>query len=186
MSEKINTKKMVSHKLHQENSCKFNSAWEQMVKAYTRLRLLNLDADAIPHHPKEITLERLMAYVDEKKIGVNDQTKKYYDGILFRATKDIKFIRMFFDTYPLIEIEVNEKTNGFYERALTAKNKAEVLDALSLIDVPKGDGIPKVVVSYGHKWEQSLTDAQILIGKAGQKINLSGLDRPTKYLKKWE
>lgn len=185
MSEKINTKKMVSHKLHQENSCKFNCAWEQMVKAYTRLRHLNLDADAIPHQPKEITLERLMASVDEKKIGVNDQTKKYYDGILFRATKDIKFIRMFFDTYPLIEIEVNE-TCGFYERALTAKNKAEVLDALSLIDVPKGDGIPTMVVSFGPKWEQSLTDAQIVIGKAGQKINLSGLERPTKYLRVWE
>lgn len=185
MSEKINTKKMVSHKLHQENSCKFNYAWEQMVKAYTRLRDLNLAADAIPHHPKEITLERLTVFVNEKKIGVNEQTKKYYDGILFRATKDIKFIRMFFNTYPLIEIEVDE-TDCFFERALTAKNKADVLEALSLIDVPVGDGIPTIKYTFGPKWEQSLVDTQIVIGKAGQKINLSGLERPTKYLRVWE
>ncbi len=176
MSEKINTKKMVSHKLHQENSCKFNSAWEEMVKAYTRLRLLNLDADAIPHHPKEITLERLMAYVDEKNIGVNDQTKKYYDSILFRATKYIKIIRKFFGTYPQIEIEVDE-TNCFFDRALSAKNKADVLDGLSMIDVPMVDGVPII----GDFLETIWTESKLLVGKAGKLINLTGLNRPTKY-----
>lgn len=176
--------KIVSRSLVSKNLDEFKRKKQNLVDAYNRLPR-HLSTDAIPHHPKEITLERLMAYVDEKKIGVNDQTKKYYDGILFRATKDIKFIRMFFDTYPLIEIEVNE-TYGFYERALTAKNKAEVLDALSLVDVPVGDGIPTKKITFGPKWEQSLVDTQIVIGKAGQKINLSGLDRPTKYLKKWE
>lgn len=173
VKKETKTKKVVSQKLRQENSCKFNCEWEQMVGAYALLRNLNLADDAIPHDPKEITLERLTVFVNEKKIGVNEQTKKYYDGILFRATKYIKIIRKFFGTYPQIEIEVDE-TNCFFDRALSAKNKADVLDGLSMIDVPVVDGVPII----GDFFETIWTESKLLVGKAGKLINLSGLERP--------
>lgn len=163
--------KMVSHELYSDNYDKLMLAWEKVLEAYARLRQLNMSRDAIPHHPKEITLERLTVFVNEKKIGVNEQTKKYYDGILFRAKSDIQIIKDFFGNYPKIEVELDEGTI-FFERALIIKNRHDVLIAKSMINVPKGDGIPTVAVSFGPQFRFTLVDSVIKKGKAGEKIDL--------------
>ena len=163
--------KMVSHELYSDNYDKLMLAWEKVLEAYARLRQLNMSRDAIPHNPKEITLDRLTVFVNEMKIGVNEQTKKYYDDIIFRAKSDIQIIKDFFGNYPKIEVELDEGTI-FFERALSIKNRHDVLIEKSMINVPKGDGTPTVTVSFGPQFRFTLVDSVIKKGKAGEKIDL--------------
>lgn len=162
---------MVSQELYSDNEIKFTLAWEKVVEAYTKLRHLNQCADAIPHNPKEITLERLTAYVENMKDGANEQTVKYYDGILWGAQKDIKTIREFFECYPSAEVDVDD-TTMFFERAIKCKNKADVVEALSLVDIHAVDGITTMKISYGPNFEHLIEKTEIRHGKAGKKIDL--------------
>lgn len=128
--------KIVSRKLVSQNLDEFKRKEQNLVDAYNRLPR-HLGNDAIPPDPREITAERLTAYVDKMKSTLpedNKQGRLVWDNLRSDALVNIKYIREFFASFPLSEFEVNLTLQP--ENRLKIKNAMEAIEAVSTVEIP--------------------------------------------------
>lgn len=128
--------KIVSRSLVSKNLDVFKRKKQNMVDAYNRLPQ-HLSIDAIPHDPREITAERLTAYVEKMKATIpedNKQGKSVWDNLLSKSLMNIKYIREFFASFPLAEFEVDMTQQP--ENRLKCKNAMEAIEAVSTVEIP--------------------------------------------------
>ena len=110
--------------------------YKNMVDGYCRLPR-HCGENAIPLNPKEITAERFTKYVEKMMSGLNEEQKLVWKKLLSDALMNIRFIRNFFDVFPLAEFAVDENISTPSEKRLTCNNKVEAIRAVSEIDVPE-------------------------------------------------
>ena len=130
LPEKIATMGLVSHNLDE-----FKRKKQNLVDAYNSIR--NFSIEAVPLDPREITAERLTAYVEKMKATIpedNKQGRLVWDNMLSDALMEIKHIREFFAAFPSAEFEVNLTLQP--ENRLKCKNAMEAIDAVSSVDIP--------------------------------------------------
>ncbi len=128
--------KIVSRSLVNKNLDEFKRKKQNMVDAYNHLPR-HLSTDAIPHDPREITAERLTAYVEKMKATIpedNKQGRLVWDNLLSDALMEIKHIREFFAAFPSAEFEVNLTLQP--ENRLKCKNAMEAISAVSSVEIP--------------------------------------------------
>lgn len=128
--------KIVSRSMVSKNLDEFNRRKKDMVDAYNNLPR-HLSTDAIPHDPREITAERLTAYIEKMKATIpedNKQGRLVWDNLLSDALMNIKYIREFFASFSLAEFEVNPVAQS--ENRLKCKNAMEAIEAVSTVEVP--------------------------------------------------
>ncbi len=128
--------KIVSRSLVSKNLDEFKRKEQNLIDAYNRLPR-HLSTDAIPHNPREITAERLTAYIEKMKATIpedNKQGRLVWDNLLSDALMNIKYIREFFASFPLAEFEVNPVAQS--ENRLKCKNAMEAVEAVSTVEVP--------------------------------------------------
>lgn len=133
---KIMPKTIVPNRLLSAKLGEWNTLYKNMVDAYKRLPR-HLGEDAIPLNPKEITAERLTSYVNRMTANLNDQQKQVWRNLLSDALMNIKFIRKFFEVFPLSEFDVDRNVSTPAEKRFTCTNKDEAINAVSTIDVPE-------------------------------------------------
>lgn len=130
--------KIVSRILVSKNLDEFNRKKQNLVDAYNHLPR-HLSTDAIPHNPREITAEKLTAYVEKMKATLpedNKQGRLVWDNLLSDALMNIKYIREFFASFPLAEFEVNDSINAQPEQRLKCTNAMQVVNDLSIVEIP--------------------------------------------------
>ena len=130
LPEKIATMGLVSHNLDE-----FKRKKQNLVDAYNSIR--NFSIEAVPLDPREITAERLTAYVEKMKATIpedNKQGRLVWDNMLSDALMEIKHIREFFAAFPSAEFEVNLTLQP--ENRLKCKIAMEAIDAVSSVDIP--------------------------------------------------
>lgn len=110
--------------------------YKNMVDAYCRLPR-HCGQEAIPLNPKEITAERLTAYVNRMMSNLNEQQQLAWKNLLSDALMNIKFIRNFFDVFPLAEFDVDENVSTPQDKRFKCVNKVEAINAVSTINVPE-------------------------------------------------
>lgn len=128
--------KIVSRSLVSKNLDEFKGKKHNLIDAYNRLPR-HLSIDAIPHDPREITAERLTAYVEKMKATIPDDNKQgrlVWDNMLSDALMNIKYIREFFASFPLAEFEVNPVAQP--ENRLKCKNAMEAIEGVSTVEIP--------------------------------------------------
>ena len=128
--------KIVSRSLVNKNLDEFKRKKQNMVDAYNHLPR-HLGTDAIPHDPREITAERLTAYVDKMKSTLpedNKQGRLVWDNLRSDALVNIKAIREFFTAFPLAEFEVDMTQQP--ENRLKCKNAMEAIEGVSTVEIP--------------------------------------------------
>ena len=138
MEKEVKTlpEKIVSRILVSKNLDEFNRKKQNLVDAYNHLPR-HLSADAIPYNPREITAERLTAYVEKMKATLpedNKQGRLVWDNLLSDALMNIKYIREFFTAFPSAEFEVDMTQQP--EKRIYCKNAMEVIEAVSTVEVP--------------------------------------------------
>lgn len=129
-------KSIVPNRLLSAKLGEWNTLYKNMVDAYKRLPR-HLGEDAIPLNPKEITAERLTTYVNRMTANLNDQQKLVWRNLLSDALMNIKFIRKFFDVFPLSKFDVDRNVSTPAEKRFTCTNKDEAINAVSTTDVPE-------------------------------------------------
>ena len=129
-------KTIVPNRLLSAKLGEWNTLYKNMVDAYKRLPR-HLGEDAIPLNPKEITAERLTSYVNRMTTNLNDQQKQVWRNLLSDALMNIKFIRKFFEVFPLSEFDVDRNVSTPAEKRFTCTNKDEAINAVSTIDVDR-------------------------------------------------
>ena len=128
--------KIVYRSLVSKNQDEFKLKKQNMVDAYNRLPQ-HLGTDAIPHNPREITAERLTAYVEKMKATIpedNKQGRLGWDNLLSESLMKIKYIREFFTAFPSAEFEVDRAKQP--ENRLKCKNAMEAIEAVSTVEIP--------------------------------------------------
>lgn len=128
--------KIVSRSLVSKNLDEFKRKEQNLIDAYNRLPR-HLSTDAIPHNPREITAERLTAYIEKMKATIpedNKQGRLEWDNMLSDALMEIKHIREFFAAFQSAEFEVNPVAQS--ENRLKCKNAMEAVEAVSTVEVP--------------------------------------------------
>ena len=128
--------KIVSRSLVSKNLDEFKRKEQNLIDAYNRLPR-HLSTDAIPHDPREITVERLTAYVEKMKATIpedNKQGRLEWDNMLSDALMEIKHIREFFAAFQSAEFEVNPVAQS--ENRLKCKNAMEAIEAVSTVEIP--------------------------------------------------
>lgn len=128
--------KIVSRRLVSLNLDEFKRKEQNLIDAYNRLPR-HLSTDAIPHDPREITAERLTAYVDKMKSTLpedNKQGRLVWDNLRSDSLMNIKPIREFFAAFPSAEFEVNPVAQS--ENRLKCKNAMEAIEAVSTVEIP--------------------------------------------------
>ena len=129
-------KRIVPMSLESEKLGEFNTLYKLMVEAYARLPFY-LGEEALPLNPKEITGERLRAYIEKMSKRLNEEQKKVWQKLYSDAIMHIKTIRKFFDAFPDAEFEVIDNISTPKEKRITCINKIAVIRAVSEIDMPK-------------------------------------------------
>lgn len=128
--------KIVSRSLVSKNLDVFKRKKQNMVDAYNRLPR-HLGNDAIPLDPREITAERITAYVEKMKQTIpedNKQGRLWWDNLRSEALMNIKPIREFFEAFPSAEFEVNPLAQS--ENRVKCKNTMDAIEAVSTVEVP--------------------------------------------------
>lgn len=128
--------KIVSRSLVSKNLDEFKRKKQNLIDAYNRLPQ-HLSTDAIPHNPREITAERLTAYVEKMKATIpedNKQGRLVWDNLLSESLMKIKYIREFFNAFPSAEFEVDRAKQP--ENRLKSKNAMEAIEAVSTVEIP--------------------------------------------------
>ena len=128
--------KIVSRSLVSKNLDEFKRKEQNLIDAYNRLPR-HLSTDAIPHDPREITVERLTAYVEKMKATIpedNKQERFVWDNLRSDSLMNIKPIREFFAAFPSAEFEVNPVAQS--ENRLKCKNAMEAIEAVSTVEIP--------------------------------------------------
>jgi hypothetical protein len=128
--------KIVSRRLVSINLGEFKRKEQNLVDAYNRLPR-HLGNDAIPLDPREITAERLTAYVEKMKATIpedNKQGRLVWDNLRSDSLMNIKPIREFFAAFPSAEFEVNPVAQS--ENRLKCKNAMEAIEAVSTVEIP--------------------------------------------------
>ena len=128
--------KIVSRSLVSKNLDEFKRKKQNLVDAYNRLPR-HLSTDAIPHDPREITAERLTAYIEKMKATIpedNKQGRLVWDNLLSDALMNIKYIREFFAAFPSAEFEVDMAQQP--ENRLKCKNAMEAIEGVSTVEIP--------------------------------------------------
>ena len=128
--------KIVSRRLVSINLGEFKRKEQNLVDAYNRLPR-HLGNDAIPLDPREITAERLTAYVEKMKATIpedNKQGRLVWDNLLSDALMNIKPIREFFAAFPSAEFEVDMAQQP--ENRLKCKNAMEAIEDVSTVEIP--------------------------------------------------
>ena len=128
--------KIVSRKFASKNLDEFKRKKQDLVDAYNSLPR-HLSTDAIPQDPREITAERLTAYVEKMKATIpedNKQGRLVWDKMLSDALMNIKYIREFFTSFPSAEFEVNPTLQP--ENRLKCKNAMEAIEGVSTVVIP--------------------------------------------------
>lgn len=153
--------KIVSRILVSKNLDVFKRKKQNMVDAYNRLPK-HLGTEAIPHDPREITAERLTAYVEKMKATIpedNKEGRSVWDNLLSESLMNIKPIREFFAAFPSAEFEVNPVTQP--ENRVKCKNTMEAIEAVSTVEVPAEcmeyfEKIQAFVIALNdmHDWER--------------------------------
>lgn len=129
-------KRIVPNGLESENLGKFNSLYKNMVSAYVRLPF-HLSEEGLPRNPKEISSERLHAYIENLTKGLNEEQKNVWQKLYSDAVMQIKTIRQFFEAFPDAEFEVTDNISIPREKRITCINKVAAIRAVSEIDVPE-------------------------------------------------
>lgn len=129
-------KKIVPDGLQSAKLGEWSRLYKNMVDAYCRLPR-HCGQDAIPLNPKEITAERMTAYVNRMMSNLNDQQQLVWKNLLSDALMNIKFIRNFFDVFPLAEFDVDENVSTPQDKRFKCVNKVEAINAVSTINVPE-------------------------------------------------
>ena len=153
--------KIVSRRLVSINLGEFKRKEQNLVDAYNRLPR-HLGNDAIPLDPREITAERLTAYVDKMKSTLpedNKQGRLVWDNLRSDALVNIKAIREFFTAFPLAEFEVYPTLQP--ENRVKCKNTMEAIEAVSTVEVSADcreyfEKIQAFVIALNdmHDWER--------------------------------
>lgn len=153
--------KIVSRSLVSKNLDVFKRKKQNMVDAYNRLPK-HLGTEAIPHDPREITAERLTAYVEKMKATIpedNKEGRSVWDNLLSESLMNIKPIREFFAAFPSAEFEVNPVAQP--ENRVKCKNTMEAIEAVSTVEVPAEcreyfEKIQAFVIALNdmHDWER--------------------------------
>ena len=129
-------KRIVPNGLESENLGKFNSLYKNMVSAYVRLPF-HLSEEGLPRNPKEISSERLHAYIENLTKGLNEEQKNVWQKLYSDAVMQIKTIRQFFDAFPDAEFEVIDNISTPKEKRIACTNKVAIVRAASEIEVPE-------------------------------------------------
>ena len=127
--------RIVPNNLENANTGKWNVLYKNLVISYGRLPL-HLGDKALPKNPKEITEERLSAYIERITKKLNEEQKNVWQKLYSDAVMQIKAIRQFFETFPSAEFEVSDNISMSREQRITCINKVEAIRAVSEIDVP--------------------------------------------------
>jgi len=128
--------KIVYRSMVSKNLDEFKRKKQNLIDAYNRLPR-HLSTDAIPHDPREITAERLTAYIEKMKATIpedNKQGRLVWDNLLSDALMNIKYIREFFAAFPSAEFEVNLTLQP--ENRLKCKNAMEAIEGVSTVEIP--------------------------------------------------
>lgn len=128
-------KRIISNGLQSAKLGEWSRLYKNMVDAYCRLPR-HCGEEAIPLNPKEITAERLTVYVDRMMSGLNEEQKLVWKNLLSDALMNIKFIRIFFDVFPVAEFDVDRNPSTPTDKRFKCRNKVETINAVSEIDVP--------------------------------------------------
>lgn len=129
-------KRIVPMSLESEKLGEFNTLYKLMVEAYARLPF-HLGEEALPLNPKEITGERLRAYIEKMSKGLNEEQKKVWQKLYSDAIMHIKTIRKFFEVFPDAKFEESDNINKPKDQRITCVNKVAAIRAVSEIDIPK-------------------------------------------------
>ena len=127
---------IVSRSLVSKNLDEFKRKEQNLIDAYNRLPR-HLSTDAIPHDPREITAERLTAYIEKMKATLpedNERGRLEWDNMLSDALMSIKIIQEFFAAFPSAEFEVNPLAQS--ENRVKCKNTMDAIEAVSTVEVP--------------------------------------------------
>lgn len=153
--------KIVSRSLVSKNLDDFKRKEQNLIDAYNRLPR-HLSTDAIPHNPREITAERLTAYIEKMKATIpedNKQGRLVWDNLLSESLMKIKYIREFFTAFPSAEFEVDMAQQP--ENRLKCKNAMEAIEAVSAVEIPAEckEYFEKVqafadAINDMHEWER--------------------------------
>ena len=153
--------KIVSRSLVNKNLDEFKRKKQNLIDAYNRLPR-HLSTDAIPHDPREITVERLTAYIEKMKATLpedNERGRLEWDNMLSDALMEIKHIREFFAAFQSAEFEVNPVAQS--ENRLKCKNAMEAIAAVSTVEIPAecNEYFEKVkafanALNDMHEWER--------------------------------
>ena len=128
--------KIVSRRLVSLNLDDFNRKKQGLVDAYNRLPK-HLGTEAIPLDPREITVERLTAYIEKMKATIpedNKQGRLVWDNLRSDSLMNIKPIREFFAAFPAAEFEVDMTQQP--ENRVKCKNTMDAIEAVSTVEIP--------------------------------------------------
>lgn len=127
--------RIVSNGRLSEKTAEFNALYQQMVDSYMKLPS-HLGTEAIPFNPKKITGERLADYVKKMQQGLPEEGKKVWQKLYSDAMMQIKFIQVFFESFPSAEFEVKENPMSRHN-SFTCINKKEAIEKAAEIEVPE-------------------------------------------------
>lgn len=133
LPEKIVSRSLVSKYLDD-----FKRKKQNLMDAYNRLPQ-HLSTDAIPHNPREITAERLTAYVEKMKATIpedNKQGRLVWDDLRSDSLINIKAIQEFFEAFPDAEFVVTNNISQPRENRIACTNKSDVINKAAEVEVP--------------------------------------------------
>ena len=135
MEENVLPKKILSTKESQKLLGEFNERLKNMKAAYARLPF-HCGTDAIPLNPKEISDERFKAHVERMKSGLYDEKSKLaWDRMYSDFLMNYKFIKAFFDLFPMAVFSCDERQSMPSERRFACINKMECINEASMVEV---------------------------------------------------
>lgn len=128
-------KRIIPNGLQSAKLGEWSRLYKNMVDAYKRLPF-HCGEEAIPLNPKEITESRFKSYVERMMRSLNEDQKLVWKKLLSDAQMNIKFVRNFFDVFPMAEFDVDRNPSTPAEKRFKCRNKVEAINAVSEIDVP--------------------------------------------------
>lgn len=129
-------KRIVPQGLESTKMGEFNRLYQNLVSAYVRLPF-HLSEEGLPRNPKEISAERLHAYIENLTRGLNEEQKNVWQKLYSDAVMQIKTIRQFFDAFPDAEFEVIDNISTPKEKRIACTNKVAIVKVASEIEVPE-------------------------------------------------
>ena len=115
-------KRIISNGLQSAKLDEWSRLYKNMVDAYKRLPF-HCGEEAIPINPKEITESRFKSYVERMMRSLNEDQQLVWKKLLSDAQMNIKFVRNFFDVFPMAEFDVDSNQAPLRKSVSNARTK---------------------------------------------------------------